>query len=343
MADELCCTSTSTDPDGSIVSWDWDFSDGGTSSEASSCYTYAAPGTYTVTLTVTDDDGASTACGQDIVVGPAAVTVSIPLSEGWHMISLPLEPVNKNVLIDRETRQVDPDSIFANCLPDNDPRDRLFRMEPGFGYWVYNPTLYPCEAWYEIGVEPPPRDPTPMCPDPIPYPGPWWQGFWFYVASPQGATITYEAYPLSMESMVRFLDLNRNFAPGTFANGWMLFGACARMPELSPWNPDVSTWPLTNTVTDMMWGKSTPPTQPAAWLPSSYCGGPDAWDLGYIGLPIVGYWPGISYYSVSPPAGAPPNYCGSPADTRYLTPGECYWLDVEDPCVWVRVWADQWP
>jgi PKD repeat protein len=48
----------SSDPDGTIVSYDWDFGDGiGTGTGATPSYTYGAAGTYTVSLTVTDNDG----------------------------------------------------------------------------------------------------------------------------------------------------------------------------------------------------------------------------------------------------------------------------------------------
>ena len=50
-------TDTSTDPDGSVVSWDWDFGDGNSSSFQNTSHTYASAGTYTVNLTVTDNLG----------------------------------------------------------------------------------------------------------------------------------------------------------------------------------------------------------------------------------------------------------------------------------------------
>jgi len=59
---DLTCSfdsGTSTDPDGTIVSWIWNFEDGGTSPERNPSHTFPATGTYQVTLTVTDDDGAS--------------------------------------------------------------------------------------------------------------------------------------------------------------------------------------------------------------------------------------------------------------------------------------------
>ena len=49
--------SASSDPDGTIVSYDWTFGDGGTASGAKPTHAYSAAGTYTVTLSVTDDTG----------------------------------------------------------------------------------------------------------------------------------------------------------------------------------------------------------------------------------------------------------------------------------------------
>jgi len=51
--------SGSTDPDGTIVSYDWDFGDGGTGTGVATTHEYSSPATYTVTLTVTDDGGAN--------------------------------------------------------------------------------------------------------------------------------------------------------------------------------------------------------------------------------------------------------------------------------------------
>jgi PKD repeat protein len=52
----------STDPDGTIVSYDWAFGDGSTGSGATPSHTYASPGVYDVTLLVTDNDGAESRC-----------------------------------------------------------------------------------------------------------------------------------------------------------------------------------------------------------------------------------------------------------------------------------------
>ena len=61
-------TDTSTDADGTIVSWAWDFGDGNVSSAQNPSNTYAANGTYTVTLTVTDDMGATDTATADVTV-----------------------------------------------------------------------------------------------------------------------------------------------------------------------------------------------------------------------------------------------------------------------------------
>jgi hypothetical protein len=113
-----------------------------------------------------------------------------------------------------------------------------------------------------------------------------------------------------------------------------MMGACARVPE--PYTSDVSGWPTTSLVTDITWGVSTPPTEPAAWLPTADCGLPDAWDSGLIGLPLSEFATGIGYVTASP---SQPTYCGAPADQDYMVPGKGYWTDIEDLEVWMKLSA----
>lgn len=71
----LLCTvsSTSTDPDGTILSFEWDFGDGTPTVTGATppAHQYAAEGTYTITLTVTDNrGGTATATKAQTVAGP---------------------------------------------------------------------------------------------------------------------------------------------------------------------------------------------------------------------------------------------------------------------------------
>src|SRR3989449_451082 len=83
----LTCSFTdqSSDPDGSVTSWQWTFGDGTTGSTAQNpSHTYSAGGSYTVTLTVTDNQGAqnsvthSVAPSQPNQPPTAAFTASCP-------------------------------------------------------------------------------------------------------------------------------------------------------------------------------------------------------------------------------------------------------------------------
>jgi len=57
IRDTISFYDTSTDLDGSVVSWYWDFGDGATSTERNPIHKYSDKGSFIVRLTVTDNDG----------------------------------------------------------------------------------------------------------------------------------------------------------------------------------------------------------------------------------------------------------------------------------------------
>jgi len=60
--------STSSDSDGSIVSYEWSFGDGGSDAGVTTSHTYQNAGTYTAVLRVTDNDGSTDTASRFITV-----------------------------------------------------------------------------------------------------------------------------------------------------------------------------------------------------------------------------------------------------------------------------------
>lgn len=76
---DVIFSSTSTDPDGNVSSWQWDFGDGDVGSGPTVKNRFPTSGNYLVTLLVTDDDGASTMTSATITVTnarPVAIIIS---------------------------------------------------------------------------------------------------------------------------------------------------------------------------------------------------------------------------------------------------------------------------
>lgn len=73
--------SSSSDPDGSVISYEWDFGDGSTGSGETTTHTYSNAGNYTIGLIVTEDDGATDTTVQSIEVSsPEASFTATPTS-----------------------------------------------------------------------------------------------------------------------------------------------------------------------------------------------------------------------------------------------------------------------
>lgn len=75
--------SSSSDPDGTIVSYSWSFGDGATASGAQPSHTYTTAGEHTVELTVTDNAGSTASVSHLVTVAPApSAPGKEPSSEG---------------------------------------------------------------------------------------------------------------------------------------------------------------------------------------------------------------------------------------------------------------------
>jgi PKD repeat protein len=74
---------TSTDPDGSIVSYAWDFAGEDTGSGQQAAHTFAAAGTYPVTLTVTDNRTGTDTFTTDVTVTPVDSSIAITDSDAY--------------------------------------------------------------------------------------------------------------------------------------------------------------------------------------------------------------------------------------------------------------------
>jgi PKD repeat protein len=81
-------SSSSSDPDGTIVSYSWKFGDGGTGNGKVATHVYDESREYTVTLTVTDDDGLQDTLSKVVTV----VKTPVLLVHGWPEF-LPGPPV----------------------------------------------------------------------------------------------------------------------------------------------------------------------------------------------------------------------------------------------------------
>ena len=77
--------STSSDPDGSIVSYSWNFGDGKTSTAADPSHIYQSAGSYTAKITVTDNAGAAASASVTINVATPPTTTARVKVLHWNV------------------------------------------------------------------------------------------------------------------------------------------------------------------------------------------------------------------------------------------------------------------
>jgi len=126
---------TSTDPDGSIVSWFWDFGDGNTSLTQNTTHSYADNGSFLVTLQIQDNDGAIDSTSEIITIsnlGPIAQFSFVPLSPSSDQI------------IEFTDESTDSDGTIVNWTWDFDDGTIGYEQNPNHQYTnngLYNVTL----------------------------------------------------------------------------------------------------------------------------------------------------------------------------------------------------------
>ncbi len=73
---------SSRDSDGTIVSYEWSFGDGGSGTGVTTSHTYQNAGTYTAVLRVTDNDGSTDTASRSVTVtGPPPVAYRVTADE----------------------------------------------------------------------------------------------------------------------------------------------------------------------------------------------------------------------------------------------------------------------
>ena len=71
---------SSSDPEGSALTYSWQFSEGGSASGVQVARTYTNAGSYTATLTVTDPQGAKATASSTVTISPDPTLVAAPTS-----------------------------------------------------------------------------------------------------------------------------------------------------------------------------------------------------------------------------------------------------------------------
>ncbi|UCF09905.1 MAG: PKD domain-containing protein, partial [Candidatus Bipolaricaulota bacterium] len=101
--------SLSSDPDGTVTSWEWSFGDGQSGTGQHASHSYVGAGTYTVTLLVRDDDGATDSETKQVTVG--AVPNQAPTAA--YVVAPPNPVVGQTVAFDGSSSH-DTDGVITS-------------------------------------------------------------------------------------------------------------------------------------------------------------------------------------------------------------------------------------
>ena len=102
--------STSSDPDGIIVSYDWFFGDEATGTGETTTHSYSEIGDYTVTLTVEDNDGATDSTSKTVTV----VSPSVNQSPTADFTFSPTSPWIEETVTFDASKSSDPDGEIVS-------------------------------------------------------------------------------------------------------------------------------------------------------------------------------------------------------------------------------------
>lgn len=155
---------SSSDADGSLVSYAWSFGDGTSASGGTAQHhIFAEAGTYPVTLTVTDDDGASASTVVDVEVSPIATTVAFRAAAAYegkqvrfHTWTLPetVEPGDLLLMVVSGGTSADPGAILdADKVPLGGWTERGDVTDSGTRTVVYTRWATAADAGRTVGVE----------------------------------------------------------------------------------------------------------------------------------------------------------------------------------------------